>query len=118
MAQLLELELFYLTGEHFRPVAYAIKTLNETEGRYSEIERECFTVTWEIEKFRVYMYVLNLKVVTDHKPLVNIFKPRRKPPVKFERWLLNLQGYTFTVKYQSITLKSTRCTTNQNNTIT
>jgi transposase InsO family protein len=86
---------------HFKPVAYASRTLNPTERRYSQIERECLAVTWGIEKFRTYVYGLTFKVITDHKPLINIFKPTHMPPARLERMLLRLQSYKFTVEFQS-----------------
>ncbi|XP_060559067.1 uncharacterized protein K02A2.6-like [Ruditapes philippinarum] len=86
---------------HLRPVAYASRTLNDVERRYSQIERECLAVTWGIEKFHTYLYGLTFKVITDHKPLVNIFKPTHKPPARLERMLLRLQSYKFNIEFQS-----------------
>ncbi|XP_060576206.1 uncharacterized protein K02A2.6-like [Ruditapes philippinarum] len=86
---------------HLRPVAYASRTLNDVERRYSQIERECLAVTWGIEKFHTYLYGLTFKVITDHKPLVNIFKPTHKPPARLERMLLRLQCYKFNIEFQS-----------------
>ena len=38
-------------GEDFRPVAYASRTLNAVERRYSQIDREALAITWGIERF-------------------------------------------------------------------
>jgi hypothetical protein len=59
---------------HSRPVAYASRTLNNVERLYSQIERERLAVTWEIERFHTDLYGLTFKIITYHKPLVNIFK--------------------------------------------
>ena len=44
---------------------------------------------------------MNFTVLTDHKPLINIFKPNHKSPsARMTKWLLRLQPYKFTVEYQ------------------
>ena len=85
---------------NFRPVAYANRTLNAVERRYSQIEREALAVTWGIERFRVYLYGINFTVLTDHKPLISIFKPNHEPPARITKWLLRLQQYTFKLEFQ------------------
>ena len=88
-------------GDNFRPVAYASRTLNAVERRYSRIEREALGITWSIERFQVYLYGMNFTVLTDHKPLINIFKPNHKSPsARMTKWLLRLQPFKFTVEYQ------------------
>ena len=84
---------------NFRPVAYASRTLNAVERRYSQIERESLGVTWSIERFYVYLYGINFTVLTDHKPLISIFKPTHEPPARIQKWILRLQPYTFTVEF-------------------
>jgi hypothetical protein len=78
-----------------RPVAFASRTLNDFERCYSQIERKCIAVNWGIERFHTYLYGLTFKVITDHKPLVNIFKPTHKPLARLKRMLLRLQSYKF-----------------------
>ena len=48
---------------NFRPVAYASRTLNAVERRYSQIERETLGVTWSIERFHGYLYGINFTVL-------------------------------------------------------
>ena len=44
---------------------------------------------------------MNFTVLTDHKPLINIFRPNHKSPsARMTKWLLHLQPYKFTVDYQ------------------
>ncbi|XP_053384619.1 uncharacterized protein K02A2.6-like [Mercenaria mercenaria] len=85
---------------HFRPVAYASRTLNQTERRYSQIEIEMLACVWGVERFRTYVYGQPFKLLTDHRPLLNIFKPTHKPPARLERLLMRLQCYNFTVEHQ------------------
>ena len=109
-------------GDNFRPVAYASRTLNAVERRYSQIEREALGITWGIERFQVYLYGIDFTVITDHKPLINIFKPNHKSPsARMTKWLLRLQPYKFTVEYQPGTQNASDCLSrspNQDNTCT
>ena len=84
---------------NFRPVAYASGTLNVGERRYSKIEREALKVTWGTERFHVYLYGINFTVLTDHKPLISIFKSNHEPPARITKWLLRLQSYTFELEF-------------------
>ena len=38
------------------PIAYASKSLSETESRYSNIEREMLAVVFGLERFHYYAY--------------------------------------------------------------
>jgi hypothetical protein len=48
----------------------------------------------------LFVYGIDFVLLTDHKPLVAVFNGRHKAPnARLERWLLNLQPYTFTVQH-------------------
>ena len=52
-----------------RPIAFASKTLTDVESRYANIERECLSVVFGLEKFHTYVYDRHIIVQNDHKPL-------------------------------------------------
>lgn len=52
------------------PIAYISRTLNEAEGRYSTIEKECLAIVYCVTYFRHYLYGRKFTILTDHKPLV------------------------------------------------
>ena len=85
---------------HFHPVVYASRTLNATERRYSQIEREALAIYWSILRFHVYIYGTNFNVISDHRPLTNIFTTKHDPPARIQRWIMKLQCYKFQVVYQ------------------
>ena len=52
-----------------RPIAFAIKSLIDTESRYANIERELLAVVYACERFHTYLYGKPFVVQYDHKPL-------------------------------------------------
>ncbi|UYV72188.1 K02A2.6-like [Cordylochernes scorpioides] len=50
-------------------IAYASRTLSETEKRYAQIEKKVLAITWACEKFEQYIQSLVITLETDHKPL-------------------------------------------------
>ena len=52
-----------------RPIAFASKTLNDIETDYANIERECLSVCFSLEKFHTYLYDRHVIIDNDHKPL-------------------------------------------------
>ena len=55
-----------------KPVAFASRSLSETEQRYAPIEKEMLAVVYGLEKFHHYTYGRKVDVITDHLPLVSI----------------------------------------------
>ena len=64
--------------EAMRPVPYASRAMTASEQRYySQIEKEALAMTWSLERFSDYLYVMQFQ--TDHKPLVSLPKLKEKP---------------------------------------
>ena len=82
-------------------VAYASKALSDVETRYSQTEREALAVIWACEHYHLYLYGQPVTVLTDHLPLLGMInKPGAKLSARVERWVLRLQPYDVTLKYQ------------------
>ncbi|XP_038106540.1 uncharacterized protein K02A2.6-like [Culex quinquefasciatus] len=88
------------TDDSPRPIAYASKSLTETERRYCQTEKEALALVWSVERFTVYLIGRSFELETDHKPLEAIFQPTSRPCARIERWLLRLQSFRFHVKYR------------------
>jgi transposase InsO family protein len=82
-----------------KPIAYASRTLNESEINYSTIEKELFAIVWATKYFRPYLFGRKFKIVTDHKPLQWVMS-LKEPNSRLTRWRLKLSEYDFTVIYK------------------
>ena len=84
------------------PVAYASRALTQTERNYAQIEKECLAIVFATEKFQQYIIGKNdVTVITDHKPLVNIFKKSiLTSPKRLQRMRLRLQKFSINVIYK------------------
>ena len=84
-----------------RPIAYASKSLTDTEKRYANIERELLAVVFGAERFRTYVYGKPFVIESDHKPLEMIqLKNLTAAPPRLQRMLLRIQHYNVTIKYR------------------
>ena len=52
-----------------QPIAFASKSLMDTETHYANIKRELLAIIYGCEKFHMYLYRRTFIVETDHKPL-------------------------------------------------
>ena len=82
-------------------IAYASRSLTDTEMRYSQTEKEALAIVWGVEHFHIYVYGHEFVLVTDHKPLETIYGNRNyKTSARIERWVLRLQPYSFKIQYK------------------
>ncbi len=84
-----------------RVIAFASKTLTTAQSNYSNIEREALALVHGIQRFHTYVYGREVNVITDHKPLVNLWqRPLTSAPPRLQRLFLKLQGYNLQVSYK------------------
>ena len=81
-------------------IAFASKSLTETESRHSNIEREMLGIMFGLERFHQYVYGRHVEVHMDHKPLEFIYtKHLFAAPPSLARRLLRIQQYDVSIKY-------------------
>ena len=57
-----------------RPVAFASRTLSSAERNYSQVEKEALACVFAVKKFHSYIFGQSFTLVTDHKPLLTLFR--------------------------------------------
>ncbi|UYV69790.1 hypothetical protein LAZ67_7000738, partial [Cordylochernes scorpioides] len=84
-----------------RPIAYASRSLTDTEKRYSQIEKETLGCVWAIEHFNTYIWGRKFVLKTDHKPLIYMLNPKNGAvlPPRIQRLSWRLQPYDFEIEF-------------------
>ena len=83
-----------------RVITYGSRVLNATEKNYSTTEKECLAVFWGLKKFRHLILGYKVNILTDHKPLLDLFKRRDFiSNQKFNRWFLAVLEYGPNFRY-------------------
>ena len=84
-----------------RPIAYASRSLTDTETRYAQIEKEMLAIVFALEKFHQYTFGRHVRVQSDHKPLESIItKPLSCAPRRLQGMMMRIQKYNIEVVYR------------------
>jgi hypothetical protein len=87
-----------------RPIAFASRTLTAAEKNYSVLERESLAITFGVRNFQLYLYGNFVTIITDHKPLVGLYREYKTIPAmaasRIQRWTLTLSGYDDKIVYR------------------
>jgi len=62
------------------PITYVSRVLNSAEKNYSTIEKELLAIIYCTHHFRPYLYGHKFFLVTDHQPLIWLYKVKDFPP--------------------------------------
>ena len=92
--------LTQIIKEKEHTIAYASKTLNAAQQKYSISEREALAIVFAVKKFRPYVFGQKFTIKTDHCGLCYIMQVR-DPNNRLARWAMFLQQYNFDVEYKS-----------------
>ena len=88
------------TGMGERVIQYLSHQLNETQRRWPIIEKESYAIVYGIQKFRPYLLGSKFTVMTDHKPLKQLFTSEMRNP-RIQRWAIMLDEYGCDIEYVS-----------------
>ena len=79
-------------------IAYASRTLSQSENNYAQVEKEALALVYSVKKFHQHLYGRRFTLITDHKPLLKIIGPKTGiPPIaaaRMQRWALTLSAYS------------------------
>ena len=83
-----------------KPVAYASRSMTETERHYAQIKKEALAITRDFEKFSSYILGKSISVETDHKPLVSLSSKHLDTlPVRVLRFRLRLDRFHYVINH-------------------
>jgi len=91
--------LMQKSDSQWKPVAYASRSMTETEKRYAQIEKEALATTWACEKFSTYILGMRFLIETDHKPLVPLLGTKHLDslPPRILRFRLRLARFNYSI---------------------
>ncbi|MGL6082193.1 MAG: RNase H-like domain-containing protein [Gammaproteobacteria bacterium] len=85
------------------PVYHFARSLNKTQQNYPQTEKEGLALIYAVQKFHKYLYGRKFTLLTDHQPLLTIFKPANGIKItsskRLQRWALTLLNYDFNIEY-------------------
>lgn len=85
-----------------RPIHFASQTLSPTQQRYSQIDREAYAIIFGVRKFYQYVYGRKFILVTDNKPLAQIFAPNKGLPLmsatRMQHYAIFLSSFDYEIR--------------------
>ena len=80
-----------------------LKTLTETQQKYSQIHTEALAVIFALKNFHQFLYGRCFILVVDHKPLLALFGPSKEASLLaancLARWVLMLSQCDYSVEF-------------------
>ena len=87
-----------------QPIGFVSRTLTKAEQNYSQIEKEALSCIFGIKRFHSYLYGHRFTLITDHKPLLSLFKEQKAIPCqasgRIQRWALVLAAYEYNIAFR------------------
>lgn len=86
-----------------RPIAYASKKFNETEKKYSALDKEAMAIVFGVTKFYNYTYGRPFELETDNSALVRIFGPTKGIPKmaakRLQHYAIFLSAFNYKIRH-------------------
>ncbi|XP_058448956.1 uncharacterized protein K02A2.6-like [Malaya genurostris] len=87
-----------------RPLQYASQTLTRTQQRYSQIDKEAYSIIFGIRKFYQYLYGRRFTLVTDNKPISQIFSESKGLPtmsaMRMQHYAAFLLAFDYKIRHR------------------
>ncbi|XP_077538135.1 uncharacterized protein LOC144150167 [Haemaphysalis longicornis] len=88
-------------GSRLETIAFASRTLSETERKYSVGEREALACLFACEKWHIFLWGRRFTLRTDHQAVVALLAAgdSGRRPLRISRWSARLLYYNFDIEY-------------------
>jgi len=87
-------------GGQFHPVYFMNRETTDAQRKYSSYELEVLAIIEAITKFRVYLFGIPFKIVTDCNAFTKTLD-KQNLCTRVARWVLLLQEYDYKVEHRS-----------------
>lgn len=84
----------------FHPIFYFSKRTTPTESKYHSFELETLAIIYALRRFRIYLYGIKFKIITDCESLRLTLNKKDINP-RIARWALELQSYDYEVLHRA-----------------
>ncbi len=81
-----------------RAIGYFSRKLKSAELRYATVDREALAVVLICRQLHHYLWRTKFTIITDHQPLISVFKRKTKSP-RMNRWILEMREYNYKIQY-------------------
>ena len=93
------------SNETESPVAFTSRSLNNTEKKYSQFDKQTLSLVFGVDKFHKYVFDRLFTLTTDCKPLLGLFQEGKAISEmvfgRVQRWGLKLAAYTYRLRYRA-----------------
>nr|CAD2202708.1 unnamed protein product [Meloidogyne enterolobii] len=80
----------------YKAIAYCSRTLTISERKWAPVQIELGAIIFSLRQFRPFIYMAEIELHTDHKPLAYLLKKADASP-NLARWLIELQNYNIKI---------------------
>jgi len=87
------------TNRHYAPIAFFSQKLNDTQRKWSTIEREAYAVVGALQKYRSWLFRSVVRIHSDHNPLTYLTSSA-PCSAKLMRWGLALREFQVEFRYR------------------
>ncbi|XP_017875587.1 uncharacterized protein K02A2.6-like [Ceratina calcarata] len=87
-----------------RPIMWISQSLNSTQRKYAQIDKEAYAIVFAVKKLHKYLYGNKFTLITDHRPLTQIFSLKNSLPtysaLRMQHYAIFLRAYNYDIVYK------------------
>nr|CAD2199831.1 unnamed protein product [Meloidogyne enterolobii] len=84
----------------YKAIAYCSRSLSNSERKWPPVQIELGAIIYALRQFRPFIYMAEVELHTDHKPLAYLMEKAQAHP-NLARWLIELQNYNIKIVHVS-----------------